>query len=101
MWNRNNCVSDGVKRQHVYGVEVVPEAIEDAKTNAELNGLHNTTFVAGAAEDVILEWQKQGIQPDVVTVDPQEKGVIAPLLKHLNNCNPKKLFTSRVIRAHN
>ena len=77
--------------QHVYGVEVVPEAIEDAKTNAELNGLHNTTFVAGTAEDVILEWQKQGIQPDVVTVDPPRKGCDSTFIETLNQLQPQKI----------
>lgn len=77
--------------QHVYGVEVVFEAIENAKTNAELNGLHNTTFVAGAAEEVILEWQKQGIQPDVVTVDPPRKGCDSIFIETLKQLQPQKI----------
>ncbi|PTE74883.1 23S rRNA (uracil(1939)-C(5))-methyltransferase RlmD, partial [Staphylococcus cohnii] len=77
--------------QHVYGVEVVPEAIEDAKTNAELNGLRNTTFVAGAAEDVSLEWQKQGIQPDVVTVDPPRKGCDSTFIETLKQLQPQNI----------
>lgn len=51
------------RAKHVYGVEVVPEAIEDAKRNAQLNHFNNTTFVAGPAEKVILDWQKTGYTP--------------------------------------
>ncbi|EGQ4332974.1 23S rRNA (uracil(1939)-C(5))-methyltransferase RlmD [Staphylococcus pseudintermedius] len=77
--------------QHVYGVEVVPEAIEDAKRNARYNQLNNTTFVAGAAEDVILKWQQDGIQPDVVTVDPPRKGCDATFIETLNALAPKRI----------
>ena len=77
--------------QHVYGVEVVPEAIEDAKVNAKLNGFVNTTFVAGPAEEVILDWQKQGIRPDVVTVDPPRKGCDITFIETLNQLQPEKI----------
>src|SRR5699024_976465 len=62
------------KAKHVYGVEVVKEAIEDAKQNAQLNEFENTTFVCGKAEDVILQWKQEGVHPDVVMVDPPRKG---------------------------
>ena len=70
------------KAQHVYGVEVVPAAIKDAQQNAELNGYDNTTFVCGKAEDVIMQWKADGIQPDVVMVDPPRKGCDEQFLKH-------------------
>lgn len=77
--------------QHVFGVEVVPEAIEDAQRNAQLNHFMNTTFVAGSAEKVILEWQKQGIRPDVVTVDPPRKGCDTTFIETLNQLEPAKI----------
>ncbi|UEX90795.1 23S rRNA (uracil(1939)-C(5))-methyltransferase RlmD [Staphylococcus ratti] len=79
------------KARHVYGVEVVPEAIQDAKRNAELNEFHNTTFVSGPAETVILDWQKQGIRPDVVTVDPPRKGCDVTFIETLNQLEPEKI----------
>lgn len=79
------------KARHVYGVEVVPEAIQDAKRNAELNEFHNTTFVSGPAETVILDWQKQGIRPDVVTVDPPRKGCDVTFIETLNQLKPEKI----------
>ena len=61
------------KVKHVYGVEVVKQAIEDAKTNAQINNISNATFVVGKAEDVIKNWKSKDI--DVLFVDPPRKGV--------------------------
>ncbi|WP_105994257.1 23S rRNA (uracil(1939)-C(5))-methyltransferase RlmD [Staphylococcus simulans] len=77
--------------KHVYGVEVVPAAIEDAKKNAKLNGYDNTTFVCGKAESVIMDWKQQGIQPDVVMVDPPRKGCDEQFLRTLLELNPKRI----------
>ena len=79
------------KAQHVYGVEVVPAAIKDAQQNAALNGYDNTTFVCGKAEDVIMQWKADGIQPDVVMVDPPRKGCDEQFLKTLLELNPKRI----------
>lgn len=77
--------------KHVYGVEVVPSAIKDAKQNATLNGFDNTTFVCGKAEEVIIEWKQQGIKPDVVMVDPPRKGCDETFLQTLLALNPKRI----------
>jgi tRNA A58 N-methylase Trm61 len=58
------------KAGKVYGVEIVPEAIEDACANDELKMLTNVEFEVGAAEDVIPNWAEQGIKTDVIVVDP-------------------------------
>ncbi|MGV3129444.1 23S rRNA (uracil(1939)-C(5))-methyltransferase RlmD [Staphylococcus simulans] len=79
------------KAKHVYGVEVVPAAIEDAKKNAKLNGYDNTTFVCGKAESVIMDWKQQGIQPDVVMVDPPRKGCDEQFLRTLLELNPQRI----------
>src|SRR5699024_7313687 len=62
------------KAKKVYGVEIVPDAIRDAKENAALNGLTNTEYVVGEAETVMPEWKKAGIEPDVIVVDPPREG---------------------------
>lgn len=79
------------KAKHVYGVEVVPEAIEDAKKNATINKFENTTFVCGKAEEVILKWKAQGIKPDVVMVDPPRKGCDESFLDTLLELNPRRI----------
>ena len=58
----------------IYGIEVVKEAIDDAKMNAKLNGYENAYFEVGKAEDVIRKWKEKGIQADVLVVDPPRKG---------------------------
>ena len=58
------------KAGKVYGVEIVPEAIEDAKRNAALNGITNVEFAVGEAETVIPNWYEEGVQADVLVVDP-------------------------------
>ncbi|MFQ6390737.1 23S rRNA (uracil(1939)-C(5))-methyltransferase RlmD [Priestia aryabhattai] len=75
----------------VYGVEIVPEAIEDAKRNAELNGIHNAEFEVGEAEVVIPNWYKQGIKADVIVVDPPRKGCDEALLNTIIDMKPKKV----------
>ncbi|RIP33104.1 23S rRNA (uracil(1939)-C(5))-methyltransferase RlmD [Staphylococcus gallinarum] len=79
------------KAKHVYGVEVVPEAIEDANKNATLNQFENTTFVCGKAEDVILKWKAEGIKPDIVMVDPPRKGCDEGFLDTLLELNPRRI----------
>ena len=61
--------------KHVFGIEVVDQAVQDARHNAKINHINNTTFKAGKAENVMQHWQKQGMQPDVIVVDPPRKGL--------------------------
>ncbi|WP_405081684.1 23S rRNA (uracil(1939)-C(5))-methyltransferase RlmD [Paenibacillus chitinolyticus] len=75
----------------VYGVEIVPEAIEDAKRNAELNGIRNTEFAVGGAEDVLPEWQRAGVHPDVIVVDPPRKGCDERLLDTILQLRPERV----------
>ncbi|WP_121664324.1 23S rRNA (uracil(1939)-C(5))-methyltransferase RlmD [Metabacillus litoralis] len=79
------------KAKRVFGVEIVPEAIEDAKRNAELNGISNAEFAVGEAEVVIPEWYKQGNQANVIVVDPPRKGCDEALLKTILDMKPKKV----------
>ncbi|MBT2217482.1 23S rRNA (uracil(1939)-C(5))-methyltransferase RlmD [Virgibacillus dakarensis] len=75
----------------VYGVEVVPEAISDAKKNAKLNGITNAEFFVGEAEKVMPWWKAQGLKPDVVVVDPPRKGCDEALLKAMTDMQPKRI----------
>ncbi|MEO2078558.1 MAG: 23S rRNA (uracil(1939)-C(5))-methyltransferase RlmD [Bacillus sp. (in: firmicutes)] len=79
------------KAQKVFGVEVVPEAIEDAKRNADLNGITNAEFAAGEAEVVIPKWYKEGNTADVLVVDPPRKGCDEALLQTIIEMKPKKV----------
>ena len=79
------------KAQKVFGVEVVPEAIEDAKRNAELNGITNAEFAVGEAEIVIPKWYKEGNAADVLVVDPPRKGCDDALLQTIIEMKPKKV----------
>ncbi|WP_010529626.1 23S rRNA (uracil(1939)-C(5))-methyltransferase RlmD [Lentibacillus jeotgali] len=75
----------------VYGVEVVPEAVDDAKKNAKLNGFTNAAFYVGEAEKVMPWWTAQGLRPDVVVVDPPRKGCDEELLKAMLGMEPKRI----------
>ena len=75
----------------VYGVEIVPEAIEDAKRNAELNGITNAEFAVGEAETVIPKWYEEGITADTLVVDPPRKGCDEALLRTIIDMKPKRV----------
>ena len=76
----------------VYGVEIVPEAIEDAKKNASLNNIENAEFFVGKAEEVVPRMYKEhGITADVVVVDPPRKGCDEKLLATMIEMNPERI----------
>lgn len=75
------------KAKKVYGVEIVPEAIENAKENALLNGFTNVDFEVGAAEDIAPKLPK----PDVIVVDPPRKGCDEKLLQTILKYEPEKI----------
>ncbi|WP_026691200.1 23S rRNA (uracil(1939)-C(5))-methyltransferase RlmD [Alteribacter aurantiacus] len=79
------------KAKKVLGVEIVPEAITDAKKNAEINGFTNTEFVVGEAEKVMPWWYAQGVRPEVIVVDPPRKGCDEALLEAIINMKPKRV----------
>jgi 23S rRNA (uracil1939-C5)-methyltransferase len=80
------------KAKKVLGVEIVKEAIEDAKVNAKINAITNTEFVVGAAEDVIPEkYEKENLKADVIVVDPPRKGCEESLLDTMVKIGPKRI----------
>ena len=78
--------------KQVYGVEIVPAAIEDAKHNAKRNGIKNAEFVVGKAEEQFAKWQAEGLKPDVVIVDPPRKGLAESLIEATGKMGPKKVI---------
>ncbi|UII56373.1 23S rRNA (uracil(1939)-C(5))-methyltransferase RlmD [Cytobacillus spongiae] len=79
------------KAKNVFGVEIVAEAIEDAKKNASLNNITNAEFAVGEAETVIPAWYKEGNSADVLVVDPPRKGCDEALLNTIIEMKPKKV----------
>lgn len=80
------------KAGKVYGVEIVPEAIEDAKKNAYLNNCENTEFFVGKAEEVLPEkYEKEGIYADVIVVDPPRKGCDEAALATMVKMQPERI----------
>lgn len=77
--------------KHVIGVEIVDQAIRDARVNAEINGIGNAEFYTGAAEDVIPKLYEQGNTADVVVVDPPRKGCDVKLLDTITQMAPKRV----------
>lgn len=75
----------------VMGVEVVPQAIEDAKDNAVRNGIGNAEFFCGDAGEAALELEAKGIHPDVITVDPPRKGMNADTIEAITRMSPRRL----------
>lgn len=79
------------KAKKVYGIEIVPEAIEDAKVNAEINNIENVEFLCGKSEEVILDLQEENVKADVIVVDPPRKGCDEVLLRSIIDSDVKKV----------
>jgi 23S rRNA (uracil1939-C5)-methyltransferase len=75
----------------VIGIECVPEAIEDAKKNAALNGVGNAEFLCGLAEDVLPSLVKNGMRPDAIVIDPPRKGCEEPVLSAIAESGVRRL----------
>ncbi len=68
------------KAESIIGVEIIPEAIEDAKFNAALNGIENARFICADAAEAAIMLKKEGVKTDVVVLDPPRKGCSSGLL---------------------
>ena len=88
------------KAGKVYGVEIVPQAIEDAKNNAKLNGITNAEFFVGKAEEVLPEFYEKNmscgvagdmLHPDVIVVDPPRKGCDEKCLDTMLKMQPERI----------
>ena len=87
------------KAKQVYGVEIVPQAIDDAKNNAKINDITNAEFYVGKAEEVLPEYYKEyekthngeAAHADVIVVDPPRKGCEESLLQTIVDMQPEKV----------
>lgn len=80
------------KVKQVYGVEIVPQAIEDAKNNSTINGINNAEFYVGAAEEIVpRKYREEGIHADVIVVDPPRKGCAQSLLDTIVAMEPARV----------
>ncbi|PEH48830.1 23S rRNA (uracil(1939)-C(5))-methyltransferase RlmD [Enterococcus faecium] len=79
------------KVKEVRGMDTVPQAIADAKRNAERLGYHNTRYEVGTAEQVLPKWLNEGFQSDGIIVDPPRTGLDNALIQSLLKFPPKKL----------
>ena len=80
------------KAKKVYGVEIIPQAIEDARENAKRNGIENVEFFVGKAEEVLPEqYEKNHVHADVIVVDPPRKGCDAVCLDTIIKMEPEKV----------
>ena len=80
------------KAKQVYGVEVIPQAIRDARENAACNGITNAEFFVGRAEEILPEkYEKEGIRADVIVVDPPRKGCDRKCLETMLKMQPKRI----------
>lgn len=79
------------KVKAVYGVEVVASAVQDAKENAQRNGITNANYVCATAEDAMKEWRQKGIKPDVILVDPPRKGLTESFITSSVAMQPEKI----------
>ncbi len=75
----------------VIGVEVIPQAVEDAKDNARRNGIENAEFFCGDAGQAALTLEQQGIRADVAVVDPPRKGLNADTIEALSRMAPRRI----------
>jgi len=77
--------------REVIGIEVVPEAIDDARENARRNGIGNARFICGDAAETMPELARKGIRADVIVVDPPRKGCDRPVLEAMAQMGPRRI----------
>lgn len=80
------------RAKQVYGVEIVEQAIHDARRNAVRNGINNASFYVGKAEEVLPHlYEKEGIHADVICIDPPRKGCDSACLETIRKMMPDRI----------
>src|SRR5699024_2454258 len=77
--------------EKVYGVEIVPDAIKNANTNAKDNNIENVEYAVGDAGDWLVKEAKEGLAVDVVVVDPPRKGITQEFIDAVLTIQPEKM----------
>ena len=94
LYTGTGTIANFVARQarQVIGIEYVPEAIEDAKVNSEINGISNTLFYAGDMKDILTDvFIAEHGRPDVIITDPPRAGMHPDVVKTILNAAPKRI----------
>ncbi len=79
------------KAKKLIGIEIIPQAIENAKINAEMNNIHHAEFICADAGKAVEILEERGEKPDVVVLDPPRKGCDTALIDTVSRMNPKKI----------
>lgn len=82
-------LADSVKE--LYGIEIIPQAIENAKINARINGIENAHFICADAPNGAEILKNRGVKPDVIILDPPRKGCGKSLFDTIEQLSPKKI----------
>ena len=83
------CLAKQAKK--AIGAEIVPPAIEDARENAARNNIQNAEFFCGDAADIAAKLEREGLRPDVITVDPPRKGLAPEVIASVAGMGPKRV----------
>ena len=76
---------------HVIGAEIVPEAIENARANAEANGIKNAEFFCGDAGEAAETLARRGLRPELIVVDPPRKGMSEEAVRAVSSMRPERI----------
>ena len=79
------------KAAKIIGVEIIPQAVENAKENAAVNGITNAEFFCGDTGKVFGELRRNGCSPDIIIIDPPRKGCSAETIDVIAEAAPKKV----------
>lgn len=80
----------GQNAKEIRGMDIIPEAIQDARMNAQLSGISNVTYEVGTAEKWFAKWIQEGFAPDALVVDPPRTGLNAQLIQTIHQFKPRK-----------
>ena len=80
-----------LRHDDIVGVEIIEDAVKDAYKNAELNGINNAEFICGDAKFAAKKLKDDGINPDVIIVDPPRKGLDSDLINTIAEMNPDRV----------
>lgn len=80
------------KVKKLIGVEIIPQAVEDARFNAKLNGVENAEFICGDASEAAASLERDGLKPDVIVIDPPRKGCSESVIDSISQMSPDKVI---------
>lgn len=82
-------MASGVRR--LIGVEIIPQAVHDARTNAAFNKIYNAEFICADASEAAAQLSRRDLKPDCIVIDPPRKGCDSELIKTISEMNPGRI----------